>query len=1149
MKMERLKELWVTTWSINNRTSVYVLTVLISLAGLMVFNTIPKEQFPDIVVPTISVATIYGGNTPEDIENLVTKPIEKQLKSISGIKKVTSTSLQDVSLIVAEFKTSEEVSIAKDKVKDAVDKATKDLPTDLTSPPAVQEFDFSEFPIMNINLSGDLPLDKLKKYAEDLEDKIETLPEITRVDIVGGLDREIQVDVDVIKMQAAGLSFSDVEAAIARQNVNISGGDLRVGDERRSLRVTGQFKDPKEIENLIVRSFQGNSVFLKSIATVTDGYKEKQDYARLDRKTVISMNVVKRSGENLIAASDKIQEVIQEYKDNKFPPNLTVTITGDQSDNTRVTLADLINTIIIGFTLVLFILMFFMGLSNAFFVAAAVPLSSLIAFLFLPGLDYTLNVITLFSLLLALGIIVDDAIVVIENTHRIVHQYPQFTIVQAAKYAAGEVFVPVLAGTLTTIAPFFPLLFWPGVAGEFMGKLPVTLIITLFASLFVAFIMNPVFAVSFMKREETHNRPPFRVLVRNVVVCLVIALIGYGAGFVGGAAGMVGLGNFMVFMAVLCVVYHYLFIPAIAAFQTKFWPGLINGYRRLLGKLVHGYTPAIMVVISFLVTIFTVGAYFGSNPNVEFFPNGDPNFAYVYIKAPLGTDASITDSITKVAEEKVYKVLGDKNPNVTSVISNVGLNAGDPRNPDRVPTPYKGKVTVAFVKFSDRINFSTAAALNNIRQEFAKNPIAGVEISVDAEQNGPPVGKPVNIEIMGDEFAVMLDLQRQVFEKVAAANIKGMEELRSDLQMNKPEIVFDIDEEKAQREGVSKAQIGLEIRNALFGKEASKFKDGNDDAPIQIRATSENRSKLEQFNNLQISFFDMGSGQFKQLPISALATPRYASSYNAISRKNQKRLISLSSNVDDPRQANAIVAQITQAIRDIEVPDGYSVKMAGAQEDQKETSDFLSVAFLGALMLMLFIMVTQFNSVAKPLIIFSTIFFSLIGVFAGFAIFNFTFSIVMTGVGIFALSGIVIRNGILLIEFIDELRARGENIYDAVVDGGATRLTPVVLTALSAILGLIPLAIGLNIDFAGLFTYGTPHFHLGGDNVAFWGPLAWTMIFGLVVATFLTLLIVPSMYILGYNIKHTVGGWFGKKEKVENIDDSLNNNNSESLID
>ncbi len=501
--LKHIKEFKPTSWSIDNKTSVYIFTILITLTGLSIFISIPKEQYPDIVIPTIFVSTIYPeGANPEDIEKLITKPIENQLKSINGIKRVTSRSVPNLSLVTVEFNTDVETAEAKQKVSDAVDKAKNDLPTDLDQDPQVQEVDISEQPIMQVNIVGDLPFTQLNKYAEDLEDKIEGLKEITRVDVIGAPKREVQVNIDLYKMQMSGFSFSDIENAIAGQNVNISAGELRINELRRTLRVIGEFKNMSDIENIMVRSFRGNTAFLRDIATVTDGFEEKQDFARLDGKAVITLSVIKRAGQNLIEASEKIVTITDEYQRTKLPPGAGITITGDTADQTKVQLNDLINTVILGFLFVFFILLFFMGLESAFFVALAVPLSTMLAFLFMPSLGFTLNIMVLFSLLLALGIIVDDAIVVIENTHRIFHQNPTIDIKTAAKAAAGEVFAPVLAGTLTTIAPFFPLLFWPGIAGKFMKFLPMTLIITLFASLFVAFIMNPVFAVDTMKRED-----------------------------------------------------------------------------------------------------------------------------------------------------------------------------------------------------------------------------------------------------------------------------------------------------------------------------------------------------------------------------------------------------------------------------------------------------------------------------------------------------------------------------------------------------------------------------------------------------------------------------------------------------------------------
>jgi len=1113
MDAKHIKNFGPTNWAINNSTAIYIFTVLITLAGSIIFQRIPKEQFPDIVIPTVFVSTIYPGASPEDIENLITKPLEKQVKSVSGIKKITSNSIQDFSLVVVEFNTGIDVDIAKQKVSNAVDKAKKDLPTDLKSDPDVQEVNFSEFPIMNINVSGDFPLDQLKNYTEDLQDAIEQLPEITRCDLIGGLTKEVQINVDLYRMQAVGVSFSDIERTVASENVNISGGELRIDDLRRTLRVTGEFKSVSEISNITIRSARGNLVLLKDIAEVKTGYKDKQDYARLDGKPVLTLNVIKRSGENLIEASDKIKEILETYKLTKLPDGVEVNVTGDTSKETRVQLHDLVNTVIIGFVLVVFILMFFMGLQSAFFVGLSVPLSVLVALLFMPSLGFTMNVIVLFSFLLALGIIVDDAIVVIENTHRIFHKY-NFDIKTSAKAAAAEVFVPVLAGTLTTIAPFFPLLFWPGIVGDFMKYLPITLILTLFASLFVAFVMNTVFAASFMKKDDTHFKPGARDMIKPAVIFGVLALVFH-------AIGIASIGNLFFLLLVLIPVYYYLILPAINSFQHRVWPAIIQSYRNAIHKLVEGKKPYFTfasTIVVFILSIFIFGA---SNPKVEFFPSGEPNFVYVYVQMPIGTDAEVTDSVTKIAEDRVYQVIGKNNQNVESVITNVGVGAGDPQNPDRVPTPHKGKVTVAFVDFASRKDFSTSACLEQIRESV--KGIAGARITVDKEQNGPPTGKPVNIEISGDNFDELQRIEVQVREAIENAKILGIEDLQSDLQRNKPEIIVNIDSDRALALGMSKAQIALELRTALFGKDISKYRDLDDDQDITLRLAAQYRDRVEDLLNMEIAFLDMSTGMFKQVPVSAVASVSNDQAFSSINRKNQQRVVSLSSNVLTGYTANEIVSQINQLIPTLNLPEGYNVKLTGEQEDQKETTDFLGVAFLGALALMFLILVTQFNSLVKPFLIFSTVIFSLIGVFLGYAFTGMTFSIVMTGVGIFAVAGIVIRNGILMIEFIDELRARGMPVEDAISEGAATRITPVILTASAAILGLIPLAIGVNIDFNSLLSSFEPNFFLGGDNVAFWGPLAWTMIFGLIVATILTLMVVPSMYTIYLRVKRAFG--------------------------
>ncbi|MCO4294525.1 efflux RND transporter permease subunit [Solitalea sp. MAHUQ-68] len=1111
------KEFKPSSWAIDNKTSIYVLTVIISLAGLLAYMKLPKEQFPEVVFPQMYIATVYQGVSPTNMENLVTKQIEKQVKSISGVKKVTSNSVQDFSNVIVEFNTDVDVDVAQQKVKDAVDKAKDDLPDDLTRQPQVIRIDVSEIPIMNVNISGDYDLVTLKRYAEDLQDRIESLKEITRVDLVGALDREFQINVNMYKMMAANISFGDIENAVRYENMNITGGLLAMDGIKRTLSVNGQFKDAETIGNIIIRGPSGATVFLKDIADVSDNFKEKESYARLDGKNVITLNVIKRSGENLINASDKINEIVQDMQKNKFPDGLKVVITGDQSDQTRVTLHDLINTIIIGFILVTVILMFFMGTTNAIFVAMSVPLSMFIAFLVMPWLGFTLNMIVLFSFLLALGIVVDDAIVVIENTHRIFDN-GNMPIKQAAKMATGEVFLPVLSGTLTTLAPFIPLAFWQGVIGKFMFYLPITLIVTLLASLVVAYIINPVFAVDFMKPHHDDDHVKSKQITKGYKVT---ALVMVGLAVLFYLSGIVGMGNFIITLFGLYSLNRFVLTGVIRNFQEKHWPAVQDKYKQLVTWSLGGKRPAFLLVGTLGLLIFSFVLFGIRQPKVVFFPQSEPNFIYTYIRLPIGTDQKYTDSITQVVEKRIFKVLdkgGKTDPIVESVISNVSIGANEDQMSGNNAQPHLGKVGVAFVEFAKRNGESTSDYLNKIRD--AVKGIPGAEVSVDQEQSGPPTGKPINIEISGDDFDELTLTANNLKKYLDQKQIGGVEELKSDFESNKPEIVVDINRERAGREGISTAQIGMELRTAIFGYEISKFRDDKDDYPIYVRVREDQRNNINSLMNMKVTYRDMNmGGAIRQIPLSSVADIRYSTSYAGIKRKDQKRLITLASNVLGGYNANEVVAEIQSAIADFNTPQGINIKMTGEQEDQAETGAFLATAMMISLGLIFLILVTQFNSVGKPIIILSEIVFSITGVLLGFSIFKMDISIVMTGIGIVALAGIVVRNGILLVEFTDLLLEQGMEMKEAIIEAGRTRMTPVILTASATMLGLIPLAVGLNIDFVTLFTELNPHIFFGGDSVAFWGPLSWTMIFGLAFATFLTLILVPVMYYLVYSAK------------------------------
>ena len=1107
------KEFKISSLSINNRTTVYLLTVLITIIGVFSYVTLPKESFPEVAIPIFSVVTVYAGASPADIENVITRPIEQELKGIDGIDVISSVSKQATSIITIEFLTSKDKLVAQQEVNDAVENARPELPTQLTQEPQVSDFNLDDQPILNINLSGNFDLVELKEFADEIQDQIESLTDVNEAEIVGALEREIQINVDLHKMQAVGITFNDIRTAVINKNMTISAGQLNMGAMERSVRVDGEIEEASDLENLILTNNLGDKVYLKNIAEIRDDFADRESYASLNGEPVITINVKKKSGGNLIETSEASIDIIEELQASQFPQDLNITITGDRSQDTKDSVSNLFNTVILGFFFVVLVLMFIMGVQNAIFVGLAIPLSSLIAFAVMPPMDFSINMVVLFALILGLGIVVDNAIVIVENIYRHVIQR-DLNKIDAAKRAAGEIALPVITGTLTTIAPFVPLLFWGGIIGKFMIYLPVTLILTLIASLLVALIMNPVFAVSFMSEDEEHingdNGHDNRFLWIASGVVAVLALIFY-------LTGGIFVANLLVFIYLLWLLERFVLKPLIRKFNESALPKLQNGYHDTIQFFLIGRRPWYILggtIVFLFFSIFLLGVV---SPKVVFFPESEPNFVYVYNEMPAGTDLAETNRVNKLIEKRVYEVIGEDNAIVKSVISNVAIGANPPSSIDPTPSPTKSKVSVEFVDYQYRDGASTQEILNEIRENVQDIP--NTTITVDKEQSGPATGKPINIEISGEEFADIIDLTEEFKNYIIDQEIEGIEELRSDLQATNPEIIIDIDNEKANSYGISNVQIGSAIRTALLGEPISNYREDEDEYDVTLRLLEEDRSNITDLMNMTVA---TPTGN---IPISAVAIPQFESSYGAINRIDLERVATLSSNVLSGYNANEINTQIREALQDFDVPQGYEISLTGEQEEQAETGQFLMVALVAAVGLIFLVLVAQFNSIGKPLIIMSQVLFSLIGVFIGFATFGMDISVVLTGMGIIAVAGIVVKNGIILIDYIDILRNEGSSLKDAVIEGGATRLNPVLLTAASTILGLIPLAIGLNIDFYGLFASFEPNFYFGGDNADFWGPLAWTIIYGLGFATFLTLILVPSMYYIGVNTKT----WFREK--------------------
>jgi multidrug efflux pump len=1130
-----LKEFKLSTWSINNKMTVLVLIVMIFLAGIFSYQSMPREAFPEIVVPQIFVSTPYPGNSAIDIEKLITRPLEKEINGISGVDEIISTSIEGFSSIQVKFDFSITPTEALRKVKDKVDAAMsdKDFPKDLPADPTVQEMNFAELmPIMNINLSGDFSMDQLKEYGEYLEDEIEKVPEISKVDIRGIQDKEIEISVDLYKMEVSKINFDDIAMAIQNENMTVSSGDLLEKGLRRNVRVIGEFKSADEIADIIVKREKGNIVYLRDIAKVSFKEQEKESYAREFLQPVVMLDVTKRGGENLINASTQIDLILAKAKADYFPSNLYISKTNDMTNDTKTMVADLENSIILGIILVVLVLLFFLGIRNALFVGIAIPLSMFISFIILSSFGVTLNMMVLFSLVIALGMLVDNGIVVVENVYRLLDE--GYSKIDAAKFGVGEVAMPIIASTATTLAAFLPLAFWPGIMGEFMRYLPITLIIVLSSSLFVALVINPMLTSVYMKIKE--DEVNFKRLLLFSTISFALGVVLIITGLTLDMKGLNTLGLLLVLVGLLRVINTKILAPATDWFQNKYLPRQEVFYEKLLRFSLKGKRSLLFFAGTFLLLIFSIILFTIFPPKVLFFPETPPKQVYVYVEYPIGTDISVTNELSLKIEEKIqnhlkkYEVNG-KNFLITSIIGQVGEGTSDPnRGQQGGPTPNKSRITVDFVKFIERNGVNTNDVLIEIRELVKDFP--GVNITVDRPQDGPPVGAPINIEVTGDDYNQLLTTAEDIKQFINKSNILGIEDLKLDVEQGKPELPIIIDRQKARRLNISTGQIADALRTSLFGKEVSTFKDGEDDYPINIRLMDKYRYNKELLINQKVTFRNQSSGKIIQVPISSVAHAEKSSTFSAVKRKDLNRVITLFSNVLENYNANDVNAKIRTALNDYKLPNNVSISFTGEQEKQAEEMAFLSKALLIAVFLIFLILVGQFNSTSTPIIISLSVLLSLIGVLLGLIIFRMEFVIIMTMIGIISLAGIVVNNAIVLIDYTNLIIERKRNklglgnkeltkelLFESIVEGGKTRLRPVLLTAITTVLGLLPLAIGINVNFKTMFTEFDPQFYIGGENVAFWGPMSWTIIFGLTFATFLTLFVVPTMYYILNSVK------------------------------
>lgn len=1123
------KEFFLSSWAINNKTIIYVLMIIFLVSGITAYKTMPRELFPEINSSNIFVTTVFPGNNAEEMEKLITDPLEQEIKGVIGLIEIESTSSEGISIINIEFDDEIPTALARQRVKDLVDNVTvgDDWPTfnNAKVDPNIFEFDIAErFPVLNISLVGDYKVEELKEYAEYLDTRIERLPQVKTVEVRGIQDFEVEVAVDPYMMKATKTSFGDIINAIAQENVTVSAGSLISAGQRRNVKIIGEVSNPNELNRIIVKRDNG-PVYLEDVASISFKEKEITSYTRSFDKKTIMLEVVKRGGENAIFASNSIQEIIDEAKESFLPENLDVVVQNDQSEYTINSVNDLMNNLIFGIILVVTVLTFFLGLRNALFVGFAIPMSMFMSLVILSAFGLTLNRMVLFGLVMGLGLLVDNGIVVVENIYRLMSK-EGVSRVQAAKLGIGEVALPIIVSTATTIAAFIPLGTWPGTLGEFMIYFPITLSAILGSSLIVAIFFNSMLVSSFMDLSE-------REISRKNLMRMTYVLGGFAIIFVL-FNDTRAIGSLLAFICFLFWSYKYIIKNSAIRFQNTFLVRLENLYNSFLSYALSGIRPFLFLAGTFALFVFSIVLMGIFPPKIEFFPDNEPQQILVYLEYPEGTDIEKTNETSKQIESEIYKVAnnskyfdGDYNFLVESAISQVGEGAGNPET-DAGGTgeiPHKALITMTMREFKYRRGMSSEELRKDIQLELIGR-FPGIAISVEKDSQGPPGGYPVNIEIFGDDYEKLIETAISMKNYLNKENIEGIEQLKIDVSRSKPGLEFIVDREKAGELGIPTGLVGQTIRNSIIGSKAGVYKLKGEDYQINVRLDEEYKNNINTIINQNIIFRDQATGKTKEVPIASVVNERNITSFSAIKHINLQRVVTLYSSILAGSNANEIVNTAEISLSGFETPKGVDFKFTGEIKQQAENQSFLSGALLTGIALIILILVFQFNSISKPFIVLASIILSFTGVFLGIVIFNLTFSILMTMLGIISLTGIIVNNAVVLIDYTQllfdrkkiDLNLSKEDIIDKnialdlVKTAGKARLKPVLLTAITTIFGLIPLAVGLNIDFFTLFADWNANIYIGGDNVIFWGPLAWTVIFGITFATFLTLIIVPSMY-------------------------------------
>jgi len=1015
----------ITDVAIKNRTTIAVLGLIILILGVSSYLTLPREAFPDIPIPHILVNTAYEGVSPADMETSVTMKIEKELNGIRGVKQIMSSSAEGLSMIDVEFTPDVPTDVALQRVRDRVDLARGELPDDVLEP-VIKEINLAEFPIMQVSISGDVSPMQLKGIADRMQDEIETLPGVLKVDVLGALEPEIRMEFDRDRMAMYNLVITDIMQLIPTENVNISAGGLETKGTKFHVRIPAELVSAEEVDHLLIASRDGKPIYLSDVATVRDAFKDRESYSRFDGVENVTLSIQKRAGANVVSVSDSVKTVLAEAQ-RRLPGAVKFDVVYDLAKYIRNQVADLENNVVAALILVVVILLIFMGLRTSMIVATIIPLSLLITFFLIQALGYTLNMIVLFSLVLVLGMLVDNAIVVVENIYR--HMQLGYRPTEAAILGAREVAWPITTSTLTTLAAFLPMLFWPGIMGDFMKYLPITLTIGLSASLFAALVFNPV-----ISSMATHPPKPR---------------------------------------------------------QHDHW--FMRGYRRVQQVGLNNPGTTLFLAVCLLVGLAMLYGKIGKG--TEFFPDSDPERAVIAVRTPQGTNIHETDRLVRLIEDRIQPY----RPWIEHTVTNVGSAGGVMTLTSSAGGPHLANVTMVFYDYMirERPSMEVIAA---VRQAVADIP--GAEIKVEREKNGPPTGAPVTVRISGEDFRTLEQYSGQARKLIA--DVPNLVNLNSDLEATRPELAFTVDRRRAVLLGVNTATVGNFLKMAIFGTKVGTYRQFNDEYDITVRLPLADRVNVDDLYRIQIP--NIGG---EAVPLSSLGRLEYRGGFGTINRVNQKRVATLTADAEG-RLSSEVLKDVQERLKPFtaQLPAGYNIRYVGEQEEQEASQAFLSKAFVIALLLITLILVIQFNSLLVPFVIMTTVVLSLIGALLGLLMCDLPFGIIMTGIGIISLAGVVVNNAIVLLDYTRQLQARGMDLVSAAAEAGVTRLRPVLLTAGTTVIGLIPMATGLSYDFH-TFTWATK-----SESTEFWRNMAVVVMFGLTFATILTLVVVPALYVM-----------------------------------